>query len=85
MTLLQKAGGNMSYKVIIEEEKDGRYSALCPGLPGCYSYGHTREEALKNIKEAIGGYLEVAEELIKEKLQNKKAVLNLCLSVFICG
>lgn len=65
----------MSYKVIIEEEKDGRYSALCPGLPGCYSWGHTKEEALENIKEAIVGYLEVAEELIKERVKNKKAVL----------
>jgi predicted RNase H-like HicB family nuclease len=65
----------MSYKVIIEEESDGRYSASCPGLPGCYSWGHTKEEALKNIEEAIKGYLEVAEELIKEKLRDKKVVL----------
>ncbi|MBI4723302.1 MAG: type II toxin-antitoxin system HicB family antitoxin [Candidatus Stahlbacteria bacterium] len=65
----------MSYKVIIEEENDGRYSASCPGLPGCYSWGHSKKEALENIKEAIEGYLEVADELINEKLRNKKAVL----------
>lgn len=30
----------------------------CPNLPGCVSQGKTRKEALKNIKDAIKGYLE---------------------------
>ena len=34
-----------------------------PGLPGCASQGHTEQEALENIRDAIRGYLEVAEEL----------------------
>ena len=32
-----------------------------PSLPGCISQGQTRSEALKNIKEAIAGYLESLE------------------------
>jgi predicted RNase H-like HicB family nuclease len=28
-----------------------------PSLPGCISQGRTREEALKNIQDAIIGYL----------------------------
>jgi len=36
-----------------------------PALPGCHSQGRTREEALKNIKEAIELYLE--EEDIKAR------------------
>ena len=33
-----------------------------PALPGCISEGGNREEALKNIKEAIELYLEVLKE-----------------------
>lgn len=31
----------------------------CPTLPGCMSQGKTKKEALKNIKDAITGYLTV--------------------------
>lgn len=33
------------------------FVAECPALPGCVSQGHTRDEAIKNIREAISGYL----------------------------
>ena len=33
--------------------------AECPTLPGCVSQGKTREEALKNIREAIEAIIEV--------------------------
>lgn len=52
----------MKYRVIIEQDEDGMYIAECPSLPGCISQGRTREEALKNIKEAIEGYLESLEK-----------------------
>lgn len=48
----------MRYRIIIEQDEDGIYVAKCPALPGCFSQGKTREEALKNIKDAIEGYLE---------------------------
>jgi predicted RNase H-like HicB family nuclease len=32
--------------------------ADCPAIPGCISQGHTEEEALQNIEEAIRGCLE---------------------------
>jgi len=35
------------------------YVASVPSLPGCMSQGKTREEALGNIEDAIGGYLQV--------------------------
>ena len=51
-----------SYTVILEPEADpefaGYYNARVPALPGCFSYGATREEALINIREAILCYLE---------------------------
>ena len=33
------------------------FVAECHTLPGCISQGKTREEALINIKDAIGGYV----------------------------
>ena len=48
----------MNLKVVIEEGEDGFYVASVPALKGCWSQGKTRDEALKNIKEAIELYLE---------------------------
>ncbi len=48
----------MKYRVVIEQDEDGAFVAECPSLPGCISQGQTREEALRNIKDAIQGYLE---------------------------
>ncbi len=48
----------MKYRVLIEQDEDGVFVAEVPSLPGCISQGKTRSEALKNIKEAIAGYLE---------------------------
>ena len=36
--------------------------AECPSLPGCISQGETREEAIRNIREAIEGYIAALEE-----------------------
>lgn len=47
----------MKYRIIIKVDEDGMYIAECPSLPGCFSQGKSREEALKNIQDAIEGYL----------------------------
>ena len=47
----------MKLRILIEQDEDGIYIAECSGLPGCVSQGETKEEALKNIKDAINGYL----------------------------
>lgn len=50
------------FKVVIEEDAydDGRkaYHASCPALKGCHTWGHTYEEALTNIQEAVELYVE---------------------------
>jgi len=51
----------MRYRVLLIESEEG-FAVQCPALPGCWSQGRTREEALKNIQEAIRLWLEVAEE-----------------------
>ena len=52
----------MAYKVVVRRTEEG-YSVNCPGLPGCWSQGETEQEALANIQDAIGEYLEVRERL----------------------
>jgi predicted RNase H-like HicB family nuclease len=47
-------------KIIVHEADEGGYWAEVPGLPGCFSQGETREELMANIREAIEGYLLVA-------------------------
>jgi predicted RNase H-like HicB family nuclease len=50
----------MKLKVLLQPESAGGYSVSVPALPGCYSQGETREEALENIREAAELWLEVA-------------------------
>jgi predicted RNase H-like HicB family nuclease len=47
------------FSVELEEEDDGRFSAVIPDLPGCATWGYTAEEALKSIHEAAQAYIEV--------------------------
>lgn len=47
----------MKRQVVLHLE-DGLYWVECPSLPGCYSQGNTRDEALANIKEAIELHIE---------------------------
>ena len=47
----------MKHRVLIEQDEDGPFVATCPSLPGCVSQGVTRDEARRNIQEAITGYL----------------------------
>ena len=50
------------FNIVIEEDKfeDGQkaYHASCPALKGCHSWGHTYEQALANIREAVELYVE---------------------------
>ena len=56
----------MTYKVLLIKSDEG-FAIGCPALPGCWSQGKTREEALSNIREAIQLWLEVAEEDIRRE------------------
>ena len=42
--------------------EDGYWVAECPSLPGCISQGATKEEATRNIREAIALYIEALED-----------------------
>ncbi len=44
--------------MILEREADGGYVATVPALPGCVSQGDTRDEVLRNSREAADLYIE---------------------------
>jgi predicted RNase H-like HicB family nuclease len=56
------------------EHHDGGYLAYFPALQGCHTWGVTYEEAVRNAREALTGYLEtladngdpIPEEIIQE-------------------
>ena len=48
----------MVYTVIVEKGRESGYIAYAPALKGCVSQGETREQAMKNIKEAMEAYIE---------------------------
>ena len=52
----------MKYRVTLVESDEG-FAVWCDDLPGCNSQGATREEALQNIKNAIGEYLAAQPEI----------------------
>jgi predicted RNase H-like HicB family nuclease len=52
----------MKFPTVIDRDEDGVWVVECPAIPGCVSQGRTREEAMKNIKEAITACLEVRAE-----------------------
>jgi predicted RNase H-like HicB family nuclease len=39
--------------LIVIEKADGNYSAYSPDLPGCVATGKTRDQATRNMYEAI--------------------------------
>lgn len=60
------------FDIELEEEGDGTFSVHCPELKGCHSQGTTRDEAIRNIQEAIDLYLDVAQEKQENRAQAPK-------------
>jgi len=48
----------MKYTAIVEKGNESGCVVYAPALKGCISQGETKEEALKNIKEAMEVYVE---------------------------
>jgi len=65
----------MLLKVLLRPDpEDGGFNVSCPAIPGCHSQGDTEEEAVKNIKEAITGCLEVLNERAQIRDRTEKIV-----------
>lgn len=52
----------MKFRVLIEQDEDGVFVAEVPALPGCVSQGAARQEAIRNVEEAISAYVESLNE-----------------------
>ena len=50
---------NDNYRVILHTDDNGGFFVDVPRLPGCASQGEDEKEALRMIKDAIKGHLEV--------------------------
>lgn len=46
------------FEVVVEQDDDGRWSACCPVLEGCATWGKSEQEATHNIREAVELYVE---------------------------
>jgi predicted RNase H-like HicB family nuclease len=50
----------MKIRAIIHPAEEGGYWAEVPAFPGCITEGETMEEVVANLKDAIEGWLDVA-------------------------
>ena len=48
----------LKYTIVLTPEPDQQYSVSVPALPGCFTWGKSREEAIQNARGAIQAYLE---------------------------
>lgn len=60
----------MKYPVVLIQSEEG-YGVGCPAIPGCWSQGKTREEALANIQDAVREVLAVKQELECQQWQEE--------------
>jgi predicted RNase H-like HicB family nuclease len=60
------------YSIVLEPNyPEEGYTVRVSALPGCVTYGRTKEEALERAKEAIAGFtegLQKAGELVPEEV-----------------
>lgn len=56
--MAQSAHMKRSFAVVLEKDPEGGFIASVPALPGCFSQGETLTEVRKNVREAIGLYLQ---------------------------
>ncbi len=62
------------FTVMLQKERVGGYSAWVFELPGCISEGETKEETLANIREAIEGYLEARQIMMKKQAKSSEPI-----------
>ena len=66
----------MKLTIVLEPQEEGGFTAYVPSLPGCISEGDTKEDAIKNIKEAVELYLEAdTNELVE--FEGEKVVVTI--------
>jgi antitoxin HicB len=65
----------MQFKILLKPDiEDGGYNVSCPALPGCHSQGDSVDEAIMNIREAIGLCLEVMNQRAQAVRPDEKII-----------
>ncbi len=59
----------MKLPVILTPGEDGYVVVECPTLPGCVSQGRGEDEAVRNIREAIVGWLDAEVEKVTREAE----------------
>lgn len=67
----------MEYQIVLTKEGK-RWTAEVPALPGCVTWGSSKDEALFMAKEAIGGWL-ASREALGKPVPRKRPVVELAL------
>ena len=58
----------MKVSIHIHPDSQGGYTAMCLSLPGCATRAATREQARKDLEDAIAGYLAAVNNFVPENL-----------------
>ena len=66
---LSKQAEDMKLAIKVVPKKEGGYAASCPCLPGCVSYGKTKEEAAERLIESIRGYLAAMGNFVPSRVE----------------
>jgi len=66
----------MKIKAVIWQE-DGAWCGSVPALPGCHTWGETREQLTEMLTEAVEGWLEVANETADQNADKQIVELSL--------
>lgn len=53
----------MLYPIAIHKDENSVFGVTVPDIPGCFSYGDTIEDAIKNTHDAIVGHVDTMLEL----------------------
>jgi len=69
------------YKVIIEPQTEGGFTAYIPSLPGCVSEGETYRETMDNIREALELYIDTLKERRQKIIKDNIHISEMCVSV----
>lgn len=65
------------FEIVLEVQNEGGYVVSVPELPGLWTQGETRDEAIAMAKDAIAGYLETLRELNRPIPRPKREYLRI--------
>ena len=71
----------MEYSVVVHQAEEGGFWVEVPALPGCYSQGESVDEALGNVREAIGLYLDILRDEGQEAPRDADVVYQVSVAV----